>query len=87
MLALSQKQNKDILNFFSKLSFLEKSNQINEVIIRPHPQNSLNSQDIYKILSISNIFKLDTSYEEVLRRRENIIPMTDEIFGKTFQFL
>jgi len=83
LLALSQKQNKDILNFFSKLSFLEKSNQINEVIIRPHPQNSLNSQDIYKILSISNIFKLDTSYEEVLRRRgENIIPMTDEIFRK-----
>ena len=35
------------------------------------------------ILSISNIFKLDTSYEEVLRRRgENIIPMTDEIFRK-----
>ena len=66
---------------FSELSCLEKSDQIEQVILRPHPQNSLKSEDIKKILGISKIFKLDSSYEEVLGRRgSNIIPMTDNIF-------
>tara|TARA_X000000950_G_scaffold286725_1_gene396559 strand:- start:17436 stop:18683 length:1248 start_codon:yes stop_codon:yes gene_type:complete len=81
LIALSQKDNKELLNMFSELSCLEKSDQIEQVILRPHPQNSLKSEDIKKILGISKIFKLDSSYEEVLGRREsNIIPMTDNIF-------
>ena len=81
LVALSQKGTNSIESFITQMQKALVDLPHLEVVIRPHPQNSLKKDFIELCKSFSPKIILDQAYIDVFERRgHGIIPMTDENF-------
>ena len=81
LVALSQKGTNSIESFLMQMQKALIALPHLEIVIRPHPQNSLKNDFIELCKSFSPKIILDPAYVDVFERRgDAIIPMTDETF-------
>ena len=84
LLALSQKNNKNLKAYLANIAKQFNNLDRYKLIIRPHPQSLITKSFIQEVESLSERFYVDPHFKEINNSFGDIVPMKEKRFRKDF---